>query len=61
MISSLLISLLCSVLYNIMSNSFVPDEYKQRLRTAARVGRDFNQCGNYVCPALSSGQELKNA
>lgn len=43
----------CSVLYNIMSNEFVPAEYKQRLRTAARTGRDFQQCSRYDCPALS--------
>ncbi|KZS14887.1 Uncharacterized protein APZ42_019417 [Daphnia magna] len=41
------------VLYNIMSNSFIPIEYKQRLRSAARIGRDFQQCNRYDCPALS--------
>lgn len=42
-----------SVLYNIMSNTFIPIEYKQRLRSAARIGRDFQQCNRYDCPALS--------
>lgn len=42
-----------SVLYNIMSNTFIPVEYKQRLRSAARIGRDFQQCNRYDCPALS--------
>ncbi|XP_046463691.1 uncharacterized protein LOC124209641 [Daphnia pulex] len=41
------------VLYNIMSNTFIPVEYKQRLRSAARIGRDFQQCNRYDCPALS--------
>ena len=48
-------SCIISVLYNIMSNSFIPIEYKQRLRSAARIGRDFQQCNRYDCPALSEG------
>lgn len=42
-----------SVLYNIMSNEFIPIEYKHRLRSAARIGRDFQQCSRYDCAALS--------
>ena len=42
-----------SVLYNIMSNQFLTTDYKHRLRSAARVGRDFQLCGRYECPALS--------
>lgn len=42
------------VLYNIMTNEFVTEEYKTRLRSAARLGRDFGRCSKYDCPALSS-------
>ena len=33
-----------SVLYNIMANEFVSEDYKDRLRVAARSGRDSNTC-----------------
>ena len=43
-----------SVLYNIMTNTFVLEDYKQRLRSAARFGRDYEQCDRYDCPTLNS-------
>jgi len=41
------------VLYNIMANEFVSDDYKRRLRSAARIGRDFQRCSRFDCPELS--------
>ena len=35
---------LLSVLYNIMANEFVPEDFKDRLRVAARSGRDKQTC-----------------
>ena len=43
-----------SVLYNIMANEFVSEDYKDRLRVAARSGRDSNTClvsmSSVTCP-----------
>ena len=33
-----------SVLYNIMANEYVSEGYKDRLRVAARAGRNEGQC-----------------
>lgn len=40
------------VLYNIMANQFVEDEFKDRLRLAARQGRDSETCEMFECTAL---------
>jgi len=43
------------ILYNIMANDFVNEEYKDRLRTSARIGRDHDQgsCSKkFVCSEL---------
>ena len=34
----------CRVLYNIMANEYVSNDYKDRLRVAARSGRDDGVC-----------------
>jgi hypothetical protein len=44
------------VLYNIMSNSYVSKEFKDRLRTAAQYGRNRGQCSAFTCSALSKKQ-----
>jgi hypothetical protein len=33
-----------SVLFNVMSNEFVPEDFKERLKLAARTGRDNHTC-----------------
>ena len=41
------------ILYNIMANEFVNDDYKARLRNAARIGRDDGTCKmTYHCSDL---------
>jgi len=40
------------VLFNIMSNGYVTEEFKQRLRDAARFGRSRSQCTRYQCNQL---------
>jgi len=43
------------ILYNIMANDFVNEEYKDRLRTSARIGRDHDQgsCSKkFICSEL---------
>jgi len=47
------------VLYNIMANQFVDDAFKDRLRLAARQGRDSQTCQMFECSALH-GQFNKN-
>jgi len=47
------------VLYNIMANQFVEDGFKDRLRLAARQGRDEQSCQMFECTALH-GQFNKN-
>ena len=47
------------VLYNIMANQFVEDDFKDRLRMAARQGRDSQTCEMFECTALH-GQFDKN-
>lgn len=47
------------VLYNIMANQFVEDGFKDRLRLAARQGRDSQTCEMFECTALH-GQFEKN-
>lgn len=47
------------VLYNIMANNAVTDGYKNRLRTAARLGRDTKQCARYNCAALSASNNIQ--
>merc|ERR1719491_1897782 len=32
------------ILYNIMANEYVTEDYKNRLRTSARIGRDEGTC-----------------
>ena len=49
------LNFLFRILYNIMSNDFVEEDYKDRLRTSARIGRDHDQgsCSKkYVCSEL---------
>jgi len=41
------------VLYNIMDNKSVMVQYKNRLRAAARLGRDTQQCARYTCGAFN--------
>jgi len=41
------------VLYNIMSNEYVDGDYKDRLRLAAKQGRDEAKCLVYECEQLS--------
>lgn len=48
------------VLYNIMANDHVEEDFKDRLRMAARQGRDTNTCSVYECEALH-GQFDKNS
>ena len=36
--------IISSVLYNIMANEYVSEAYKDRLRVAARAGRNQGQC-----------------
>ena len=43
-----------SVLYNIMANEFVSEDYKDRLRVAARSGRDSGVCQVLHCTSLLS-------
>ena len=50
-----------SVLYNIMANEFVSEDYKDRLRVAARSGRDSNTClvsmsSSYTAEQLAAPQ-----
>merc|ERR1712123_266430 len=40
------------VLYNIMANEYVSDGYKDRLRVAARSGRDDGVCNIFECASL---------
>jgi len=40
------------VLYNIMANEYVSDGYKDRLRVAARSGRDDGVCHIFECASL---------
>jgi len=41
------------VLYNIMANDYVSDEYKDRLRVAARSGRDSQNCQVFECSSIT--------
>lgn len=41
-----------SILYNIMSNGYISQEYKERLRTAAQYGRTRGQCSAFSCDQL---------
>merc|ERR1712025_1187678 len=41
------------VLYNIMANEYVSEGYKDRLRVAARSGRDDGQCQVFECSSLN--------
>lgn len=41
------------ILYNIMSNGYVSQEYKERLRTAAQYGRSRGQCSAFICDQLN--------
>merc|ERR1711892_1017885 len=40
------------VLYNIMANEYVSNDYKDRLRVAARSGRDDGVCHAFECASL---------
>lgn len=41
------------VLYNIMANEYVSGGYKERLRVAARAGRNEGQCHMFECSSLN--------
>jgi len=41
------------VLYNIMANEYVSDGFKDRLRVAARSGRNNGQCHMFECSSLN--------
>merc|ERR1719323_669446 len=41
------------VLYNIMANEYVSEGYKDRLRVAARAGRNDGQCQVFECSSLN--------
>merc|ERR1719361_2036533 len=43
------------VLYNIMANDYVSEDFKDRLRVAARSGRDKQTCLAFECAALNPG------
>merc|ERR1711936_910230 len=43
------------VLYNIMANDYVSEDFKDRLRVAARSGRDQQTCLAFECAALNPG------
>jgi len=41
------------ILYNIMANEYVTEDYKNRLRTSARIGRDEGTCKRvFTCTEL---------
>ena len=44
-----------SVLYNIMANQLLGEDYKERLRSSARFGRDSKQCqAHFQCQELDT-------
>ena len=45
-----LMHILFSVLYNIMANEYVSEGYKDRLRVAARTGRNEGVCHVSITP-----------
>jgi hypothetical protein len=43
------------VLYNIMANQLIGEDFKDRLRTSAKLGRDLQDCSRlFQCPELES-------
>ena len=48
----------CSrILYQMLSNRFVPDQVKQRMKYAGQLSKFLGgQCKKYYCPTLDSKQ-----